>query len=614
MRPLPRALAPLRSIYVLGVLAAPLLIFLFVKSSQTGRAKYEAAEDLLARVEALDLEVNIATFPLLFELQTSLDDLTRVQSELYEAGSEYDALRAGDSTTALFRQIQEKTRLIDDMKAQQAVMRNSRAIATEMLDETLAVPAVAGTDAEVAVRDVEAAFLDFIGRRDPASAARLREVMAETEDRFPVLGELPQWRTLAAHADTGTRYAEKMAMLMFEMSMVPVPQQIAAEIDANESWFAARSRTASNYRIGLFGLALLLLVFSAYKAVQARRYYRMVERANDELEGRVAERTSELSNANEALEAEIRERAAVESQLRMAQKLEAIGQLAAGIAHEINTPTQYVSDNVSFVSSSWQDLAPVLADYERSLEGDGAEHERRRLLRHRCDIDYLREEIPAALTAANDGLRQISRIVRAIRDFSHPGDDTLHPENINGAIENMVTVAQNAWKYVAELSLDLDKSLPKVPCNVSAFNQVILNLVVNSAQAIESAGPRDGLGRIRISTRRVDGYAEIAVEDDGPGVPASIRHKIFDPFFTTKEVGKGTGQGLAIAFRVVTKQHGGRLTVGAASHGLGGARFTIHLPLDDADSAGSEENLTDTMRRLGRLAGDGSEEQSRQSG
>lgn len=600
MKKLTEWLTPHRAQYMLGALIVPLLIFLFVQSNDTGRARYEAAEDSLARIEALDLELNALLFPLLFETQTNLDDITRLQAELRRSVADYEEPHSKDGPTALFERIAEKLQFIDDLKAQQAVTRNSRAAATDMLDQALARSELADTYAETLLREAESHFFEFVSQRNPPSMAQLRETISQVEDEAPQVASLPEWQTFALQAETAMRYSEGMTLLLFELFSVPVPQQIAAELDAIETWFAVRSSRAANYRVGMFAVALVLLGFSAHKVLVARRYYRMIERSNAELEHRVAERTDELSKANRSLQNEIRERTAVESQLRVAQKLESIGQLAAGIAHEVNTPTQYAGDNVAFLSTAWKDVEPVLDEYERILEGGALDAPRARAAWRRADVDFLRSEVPAALSAASDGLEQIGRIVRAIKDFSHPGDESLRPEDINHAIENAVTVARNEWKYVARMNLELDSTLPRVPCNISAFNQVILNLIVNAAQAIETAASGNEFGTILIRTRPADDYAEIVVEDDGPGIPEALRERVFDPFFTTKEVGKGTGQGLAIAFRVVVNQHGGTLSLSVPESGRG-ARLTIRLPLEQADEErpiGEDADLTDSVRVL----------------
>jgi signal transduction histidine kinase len=168
-----------------------------------------------------------------------------------------------------------------------------------------------------------------------------------------------------------------------------------------------------------------------------------------------------------------------------------------------------------------------------------------------------------------------------MKEFSHPGAEAAQATNLNRAIESTITVARSEWKYVAELQMALDDDLPLVPCDVSAINQVILNIVVNAAQAIGEKLDPGELGHIWIASKRNGDHAEVTIEDDGPGIPESIREKVFDPFFTTKNVGKGTGQGLAIAYRVVNQQHGGVLSVGPGRNNRG-AKFKIMLPLDAA--------------------------------
>ena len=271
-----------------------------------------------------------------------------------------------------------------------------------------------------------------------------------------------------------------------------------------------------------------------------------------------------------------------QERLQLAEKLEAIGQLAAGIAHEINTPTQYVSDNVTFVADAIADLTPVLEAF-KTLAGEPG-GERLRALAADADLDYLIAEMPAALRSAKAGIRQITNIVLAMKEFSHPGDE-MQRFDLNHAIASTATVTRNEWKYVAELALDLDPELPPVACYPSEINQVLLNLIVNAAHAVGevySGGERKGT--IRISTRRDGRHVVISVDDDGCGIPAEIRHRIFDPFFTTKQTGKGTGQGLAIVHRIVTNHHRGEIDVQSSPGN--GTRFELRLPIE----AHSEEH------------------------
>lgn len=276
----------------------------------------------------------------------------------------------------------------------------------------------------------------------------------------------------------------------------------------------------------------------------------------------------------------------LERDLAQAQKLESIGQLAAGIAHEINTPTQFVGDNIRFLSDSFSDLLAVLARDRELLVSAKAGNCAPNLIEaceaemQRADLDYLTEEIPKAIEQSAEGITRVAKIVRAMKDFAHPGSDEKAHANLNAAIESTVTVSHNAWKYVADLTTDLAPDLPPVPCLLNQFNQVILNLIVNAAHAIDDVVKGTGQkGTITITSRQAGEWAEIRMTDSGTGIPEDIQQKIFDPFFTTKEVGKGTGQGLAIARSVVVGKHQGTITV--ESKVGTGTTFIVCLPLHE---------------------------------
>lgn len=294
-------------------------------------------------------------------------------------------------------------------------------------------------------------------------------------------------------------------------------------------------------------------------------------------------------NVTERIEAE-QNRVAMESQLRQAQKLEAIGQLAAGIAHEINTPTQYIGDNATFLRDSFDETFSLMGRLMaqlmeiRTLGGAAGEAAGKALddLAD-TDLDYLGAEIPKAIQQSLDGVGRISKIVSAMKDFSHPGSETKVLADLHRAIESTITVSRNEWKYAATLDLDFDPDLPLVPCFPGEFNQVVLNLIVNAAHAIEGAKatrPQGELGKIVVKTRLHPGEVEVAVSDNGTGIPEDIQQRIFEPFFTTKPVGKGTGQGLAIAYKVIVDKHSGRILLDSAPGR--GTTFRIFLPLPQA--------------------------------
>jgi len=281
---------------------------------------------------------------------------------------------------------------------------------------------------------------------------------------------------------------------------------------------------------------------------------------------------------------DVTERIELREQLLQAQKLESVGQLAAGIAHEINTPTQYIGDNVRFLKDAFDDLKNLLTNYERLLQAAQKDARSRDGIQEiaaavkQADAGYLLKEIPKAIDQTLEGVSRVANLVSAMREFSHPGTKEKVPLDLNHAIENTIAVARNEWKYVAEMETDFDASLPPIPCQPGEFNQAILNLIVNAAHAISDVIEKEGqgMGKIKVQTRNCPEWAEIRIEDTGAGIPEKIRSRIFDPFFTTKEIGKGTGQGLAITRSVIVDKHGGSIHF-ETEEGRG-TTFIIRLP------------------------------------
>jgi signal transduction histidine kinase len=272
--------------------------------------------------------------------------------------------------------------------------------------------------------------------------------------------------------------------------------------------------------------------------------------------------------------------------LRVAQRLEAIGQLAAGVAHEINTPAQYVDGNITFLAERFAKLMPLLAALKDRIAACADDGDRLRQLADEANLDFLLREIPSALEEAALGMGHIKKIVTAMKEFSHPSDDK-QAADLNQGIANTVTIARNEWKYVADVELELAADLPHVACFPSEINQVVLNLLVNAAHAVgEVFDGENGKGKIAVRTRRDGAHALIEIEDNGCGIPEANLQRIWDPFFTTKEVGKGTGQGLAIAHRIVVDHHGG--TIRVTSEVGRGTRFIVRLPIDSAGATAAE--------------------------
>jgi signal transduction histidine kinase len=288
----------------------------------------------------------------------------------------------------------------------------------------------------------------------------------------------------------------------------------------------------------------------------------------------------EMRKSHDEVQAAHDELKNTQTQLLAAQKMEAIGGLAAGIAHEINTPIQFVSDNITFVRDAVGSLGKYAAMHIEILEQltDHPEHgEKIIALREQWkdeDCDFLLEEVPAAVEETIEGATRVADIVKAMKEFAHPGQEDLTPSDINRVIETTVQVSRNEWKYVAKVELDLDPTLPMVPALPGPLGQSLLIMIVNSAQAM-SGQDSSKKGLITISTKDLGEVIEIRVSDNGPGIPIEILDRIFEPFFTTKEIGKGSGQGLSIAHSVIVDKHHGDIW---ADNTYPGAVFVMHLP------------------------------------
>jgi signal transduction histidine kinase len=285
------------------------------------------------------------------------------------------------------------------------------------------------------------------------------------------------------------------------------------------------------------------------------------------------------------------EKERMEKELALAQRMRAIGQLAAGIAHEINTPTQYIGDNARFLQGAFAYVDDLLHCFDRLLQAARTDSVTDELLRemetklHTADLDYLTHEIPLAIQQSLVGLEHVANIVSAMGEFAYPGNGGKPIVDLNHVILGAITLCRNEWKMVADVVTDFDPELPTVRCMPSDISSVVLNLVVNAAHAITEAarGDKPRRGLITIRTRYVKPYAEIRVQDTGTGIAEEIRPLVFDPFFTTKDVGQGTGQGLSLAHAIVVEKHGG--TIDFETEVGQGTTFIVRLPVGDREES-----------------------------
>jgi len=285
---------------------------------------------------------------------------------------------------------------------------------------------------------------------------------------------------------------------------------------------------------------------------------------------------------------DITEKMIAENRNAVSQKLESIGQLAAGIAHEINTPMQYIGDNTSFLKDAFASLSEFVNSLE-NLICQSSPYEEKVLkdkideLKIKMDMEFIISEIPRSIEQSQTGIERVTKIVRAMKDFSHPGAKEKSYYDINHGIQVTITISKNEWKYVADVDFQPATNLPDIYCLQDELNQVILNMIINSSHAIEEKGTESSgkKGLIQIVTQRENDFAVIKILDNGKGIKPENISKIFDPFFTTKQVGKGTGQGLAISHDIIVNKHGGQINV-ESKYGYG-TTFIIKIPIYNND-------------------------------
>lgn len=436
---------------------------------------------------------------------------------------------------------------------------------SDLLDEL--PDGVLVTDPNGRILRVNHAFLEMTSRRASEVMGRPLESIVAEEDTLQLLG-------FEAIFGSGKSFETVVIFSSSDGQRFPLVASSIRARDQQRVFLTVRASGAVQQE---------LADTSRWAATEQDRALALAQ-ARDELAGinaALLAAQGEIETAYARLQGEVTTRERLEEELRLAQKLEAIGQLAAGIAHEINTPMQYIGDNVAFLTRAFDCFQKYLASASEQLSRSDApslEQLRSELdgKRRKLKLDFLSGEVPKALSASQAGIEHVSNIVRAMKSFAHFDQDEKAACDLNQTIRDTLIVAQSEYKAVATVETALAE-LPPVECFAGKLNQVFLNLIVNAAHAIADA-KRSSLGTIRVSSSVDAGVVSIAVSDNGVGVPEAIRHKIFDQFFTTKAVGRGTGQGLSLVRNIVIGAHGG--TVGFESELGVGTTFTIRVPVD----------------------------------
>ena len=387
-----------------------------------------------------------------------------------------------------------------------------------------------------------------------------------------------------------------------------------------------------SYITPVFGISLQGLEEmrrSNRELVKRKQVEKELQDVNEQLETRVRNRTSELKDANQKLEKKIDERKQAEKFIRFAyeelertnnelkqmqsqlvqnEKLACIGQLAAGVAHEMNTPVGFVASNFQTLESYLKKMQDLLTMYDE-LIGQIESLGKTELLnkanavhksRYTMKIDFILEDIHELFDDSREGLERITDIIQNLKDFSRidqPG--SLDEYDINSGIETTLVMAMNEIKYDANVEKELSE-VPIILCNAGQINQVFLNILVNAAQAIKSQ-ERDNRGTITIRTYATDDKVVCEISDDGPGIAPDMLSKVFDPFFTTKPTGKGTGLGLSVSYDIIVNKHNGKLLVNST---VGeGARFTIKLPISRKEEPNNKQEIESNGKKNGIICG-----------
>lgn len=421
------------------------------------------------------------------------------------------------------------------------------------------------------IRDVNVPLQALLGRtRDDLVGKRLEQIIAE-EDILRLLGSEPF---------LGQDSVRESSIIFAAGDGRPLPLLASFSRTRQEREVLMVVREHGELRTELQDA-------SRWMAVEQERSQEL-RLARDALEAKNAALSatqSELENAYRKLQEEVATRERLENELRLAQKLEAVGQLAAGLAHEINTPMQYIGDNGSFLSSAIGQLAAFAGVARALIESGGSLETIRQELERAAeenDLDYVLKEAPHAAASLQDGVDQVSKIVRAMKSFARADQVEKSPADLNQAIRDTLVVARGEYKYVLTVDCEFGE-VPAVVCLVSALNQAFLNLIVNAVHAVADAG-RGESGKLRVITRQCGDSVEIEISDNGCGIPEAIRHRIFDQFFTTKQVGRGTGQGLGIVRRIIVDMHGGSIRFDSE---VGkGTTFYLTVPIEPREQSG----------------------------
>ena len=578
------------------VFLASTLLFLYIKSSNDQTASYTQSRDLIRQLQQLNaqwdsevLKARIAITQNYDPLVTPLTQMTRLWAELevQDAYHNPDDLPGWHASQKAYREaLKEKSLRVEQFKSHNAVLRNSLAFLPTAEDDIQVqfnqVEGDASVQLQSVVTDTYDLLLSSLEFAQATTAERAADILvglgklAVNKALLPSEFHAPL-DILSNHIQLILREQPLVNRLLEQIAAIP----LAARLDDLTTHLnldqQAADRIERQYHRYLLVFSTLLVALLLYLAIRLLRSFTEINRtlhaANETLEHRVERRTRALTEASAALQLEIDERKHLESQLVQSEKLASLGQLAAGVAHEINNPVGFISSNLNTLDGYFGQLQQMLEAYRQAEEGSGASEQSQQLkaLRDSLELDFLKDDIPLLIRESKEGIGRVVQIVKDLKNFSRvDNDQTWQFANLQQGIDSTLNIVASELKYKADVVKHY-QPLPEIECLASQLNQVVMNLVINAAQAM---GPQRGT--ITISNG-VDGeniWLEVA--DNGCGIPPQALQKIFDPFFTTKPVGEGTGLGLSLSYGIV-KKHRGDISV--SSEPGKGTTFRVVLPI-----------------------------------
>lgn len=587
--------------FVLSLLMVGILIFLYAKVQSLNIDQHYEITDTLRQHSTLNFRWNEDVLKTKLSLSSNYDSVTHPLVDLRALQSK---LTAGFSNLAVENSplknsldqynlsIDKKNKLIEQFKGQNAIFDNSLRYISTAVEELIAeidAELSAGIKANPALSALKTSsqallreLLEFnqLAQKERADSINKRLAALESQKNGLSNAVSSQLDSVIRHAAVIVKRKPEIDALLADVVGLPIASDLEQIENAYASVYDDRLREKDLYFKILIAYACALLALIAVFGFRLRNSYRQLNVvnkqltvSNETLEERVAQRTEELSTAYDELKQS-------QAQLVQSEKMASLGQMVAGVAHEINTPLAYCHSNIDLVKEQLPEIIDLLKEFahlptpldapasEQQSVMEGVAAIQDTLLAFERDGSF--DELPLLLEGSLSGLDQISEMVKSLKDFSRLDQHKVENSDLNKGLDSVLVIANNVLKNKVEIIKDYGE-IPKISCSPSQLNQVFLNLIVNAAQAIENTGT------ITLRTSSANNCVNVSIEDTGKGIPADILPRIFDPFFTTKEIGKGTGLGLSIAYKIV-QQHGGKITV--QSEVNKGTRFTVSVPIN----------------------------------